>query len=163
MRIMSGKCAGIDEWRGQLSDCIDSLNHVQQLLFTGHVVSDSNTFTKSLDKLRGAIAEVSRAIVAPCSAETSMASSSSDMTDLTGGVSKERDASKGGDVDDFDSMLYDMNDDEFDMAVNSQHVMSSDVTDGSPDHNRFADGMPSPCQHHVDKLKQVFGHSQFKP
>ena len=95
---MSGKCAGIDEWRGQLSDCIDSLNHVQQLLFTGHVVSDSNTFTKSLDKLRGAIAEVSRAIVAPCSAETSMASSSSDMTDLTGGVSKERDASKGGDI-----------------------------------------------------------------
>ena len=160
---MSGKCAGIEEWRGQLGDCIDSLNYAQQLLFTGHVISDSNSFAKSLDKLRGAIADVSRAIIAPCGAEGSTANSSSKMIDLTGGVSKERDVSKDGDVDDFDSMLCDMDDEEFDMAVNSQPAMVSDVTDESPDQSGFMGDMPSPCQQHVDKLKQVFGHSQFKP
>lgn len=158
---MSGNCTDIEEWRRQLGDCIDSLNHAQQLLFNGHVISDSNSFAKSLDKLRGATADVSRGIVEPWSAESCTASSSNEMNDLTGGVSNEQDVSK--DVDDFDSMLCDMDDDEFGMAVNTQPVIPTDVTDGSPDQSAFTGDMSSPCQQHVDKLKQVFGHSQFKP
>ena len=169
---MSGKCEGIEEHRGQLGYCINSLYNVQQLLHNGHVISDSNSFDKSLDKLQGAIADLSRAIVAPCSAEDSragetaastneIACSSSDMIDLTD-VSKNDD----DDVDEFDSILCDMNDEEFDIVVNSQPLMSSDVTvcsEGSHEQSSIMGDMPSPCQQHVEKLKQVFGHSQFKP
>ena len=164
---MSGKCEGIENCRRQLGDCIDSLYNVQQLLYNGHVINDSNSFAKSLDKLQGAIADLSRVIVAPCSAEDSTAGetacSSNEMVDLTGDVSKNDDES----VDEFDSMLYDMNDEEFKMAVNSQPLMSSDnvtvCSEGSHEQSRIMSDIPSPCQQHVDKLKQVFGHSQFKP
>ena len=152
MHVMSGKCEGIEDCRGQLGDCIDSLNHAQQLLFNGHVISDYNSFAKSVGKIRGAIAELSHVIVA--------ASSSSEMIDLT------REVSKDGDVDEFDSMLCDMDDEEFDMAVNTQPPTSSDVSahdEGPCDQDTFTSDIPSPCQQHVDKLKQVFGHSQFKP
>lgn len=153
---MSGKCEEIENWRGQLGDCIDSLNHAQQLLFNGHVISDSNSFAKSLDKLRAVTADISRVIVAQCSAVETTESSSSEMIDLT------RDVSKDGEVDEFDSMLCDMNDEEFDMAVNSQPLTSNDAvhSEGSRDH---ISDIPSPCQQHVDKLKQMFGHSKFKP
>ena len=169
---MSGKCEGIENYRGQLGDCIDSLYNIQQLLYNGHVISDSNSFAKSLDKIQGAIADLSRVIVAPCTAEDSTdveaaatACYGSEMIDLTGDVSKE---TKDGDenIDEFDSILCDMNDEEFDIAVNSQPLMSSDVnvsSEGSHEQSGIMDDTPSPCQHHVDKLKQVFGHSQFKP
>ena len=168
---MSGKCEGIESYRGQLGDCIDSLYNIQQLLYNGHVISDSNSFAKSLDKIQSAMADLSRVIVAPYSAEGSTAveaaatTCSSEMIDLTGDVSKE---TKDGDenIDEFDSILCDMNDEEFDIAVNSQPLMSSDVnvsSEGSHEQSSIMDDTPSPCQQHVDKLKQVFGHSQFKP
>lgn len=144
--MMSGKCEGIENWRGQLGDCIDSLNDIQQLLFNGNVISDSNSFAKSLEKLRGVTAELSRGIVAPCSAVEAI--------DLT------MDVSKDNDVDEFDSMLCDMNDDEFDNAINSQPAVCD--IEGSRDQNTIP-GLPSPSQQHVDKLKEIFGHSQFKP
>lgn len=143
---MSGKSE--ENSRGQLGNCIDSLHHIQQLLFTGHVITDSNCFAASLDKLREATAELSRAISSPCLST----SSSSEVVDLPSDVGKD-------DVDDFDSMLCDMDDDEFDSVVNSQPCSTMDANYDSSS----SDDIPSPCQQHVDKLKHVFGHSQFKP
>ena len=167
---MSGKDKGkIENHRGQLGECIESLYNIQQLLYNGHVISDSNSFAKSLDKIQGAIADLSRVTVAPCSAEDSIAfeaaatnetACNSEMVDLT------RDVSRDGDdnIDEFDSIMCDMNDEEFDMAVNSQPLMSSDVSsEGSHEQHSIMGDTTSPCQQHVDKLKQVFGHSQFKP
>lgn len=176
---MSGKCEGTENCRGQIGDCIDSLYNIQQLLCNGHVISDSNSFAKSLDKIQGAIADLSRVIVAPCSAEDSKIAAtyvemldydSSEIIDvLTPGTGKTTDligdVSKNGD-DEFDSIMCDMNDEEFDMAVNSQPLTSSDVnvsSEGSHKQSSIVGDMPLPCQQHVDKLKQVFGHSQFKP
>ena len=145
---MSGKCEGIKE---QLGDCIDSLCNIRGSLRKGHIISDSSSFAKSLCALQGTIADLSRAIVAPSSAEDSTADFSNEEVidlDVQKDVSDEN-------VDDFDSMLCDMNDEEFDLAVNSQPLASTDDVTASSE--------ASPYQQHVDKLKQLFGHSQFKP
>ena len=157
---MSGKCEGIKE---QLGDCIDSLCNIRGLLHKGHVISDSNSFTKSLYALQVTIADLSRGLIAPSSAEDSTADfSSEEVTEL----GFQKDVSDEN-VDDFDSMLCNMNDEEFDLVVNSQPQTSTDdvtaCSGASHDQNGITGGIPSPCQQHVDKLKQVFGHSQFKP
>lgn len=157
MYNMSWKC--VENWRGQLADCIDSLHDIQQLLFSGHVISDSNSFADLLNKLRGIAADLSRVVVARTDCTAS--SSTSEMIDLRN--SKD-------DVDEFDSMLCDMNDEEFDSAVNSQLPLMIATDDGVVNNQSLMTtdvppcnvSIPSPCQHHVDKLKQVFGHSQFK-
>ena len=156
---MSGNCAGIENWRGQLGDCIDELNHVQQSLFTGNVISDTNIFAKSLNKLKGATADISRVVVAPCDAVDSTAS---EMIDLTGDVSKDETRSvSNNNVDEFDSIMCGMDDEEFENVVNSQ-IMSQSPPATSTIHSNITGDIPSPCQQHVDKLKEVFGHSQFK-
>ena len=144
---MSGNCEEVESWRGRLGDCIDSLHDVQQLLFSGHVISDCNSFAESLNKLRGITADLSRVIVARTDCRAS------EMIDLT------RNDSSDDTVDEFDSMMCDMNDEEFDNVVNSQPLMTT--VDLPPSNGSMGD-IPSPCQQHVDKLKQVFGHSQFK-
>ena len=99
-------------------------------------------------------------------------SASTPTNDLsTYSASKAIDLAEDGPVDDnideFDSLLCEMDDEQFQMATSQPVEQDDDVGAGEGCGLLYhvlsvlAD-IPLPSQQHIGKLKQMFGHSQFK-
>jgi len=125
---MSGNCERIQL---QLSNSLESLHRVVQLLSGEHVISDQESFTSSLDDVQKAtenlaklisastpdLAPDSRAEITP--GNDSSASLANKAIDLT------EDVLVDDNIDEFDSLLCEMDDEQFQMAT-SQPVEQDD-------------------------------------
>ncbi|XP_065905790.1 bifunctional 3'-5' exonuclease/ATP-dependent helicase WRN-like isoform X2 [Dysidea avara] len=147
---MSGSC----ERTQQLRDSLESLHRVVQLLSGGHVISDQESFSSSLNDVHKSTAHLARLISASTPDKLAESTPTNDLS--TYSASKAIELAEDGPVDDnideFDSLLCEMDDEQFQMATSQPAEQDDDVG---------AD-IPLPSQQHIGKLKQMFGHSQFK-
>lgn len=163
---MSGNCER--SVQQQLSNSLESLHRVVQLLSGSHVISDRDSFTSSLNDVQNSTAQLA-GLISASSPENKVEATLLSEHSATP-ASKAIDLTEDGPVDDntdeFDSLLCGMDDEQFELAT-SQPVEQYDDDVGEGErcgvvYHVLSVLIDTPPQEHIDKLKQVFGHSQFK-
>ena len=125
---MSGSC----ERTQQLRDSLESLHRVVQLLSGGHVISDQESFSSSLNDVHKSTAHLARLISASTPDKLAESTPTNDLS--TYSASKAIELAEDGPVDDnideFDSLLCEMDDEQFQMATSQPAEQDDDVGAG---------------------------------